>query len=333
MIMKKRRILTAAFGSAALGIVAMGCASAGPSEQLIDARRAYEEARSSNANTLVPAQMLEAKQALQRAERVHAEAPASAAEKHYAYLAEREAEMAMAKGNLVAAQQSHQTADRAYTQAQEDLRIRAQEELLRTRQALEQTRTEMNSIALQMEQRNDKVEELEQKRADLQRKAQDLTSRQGELEKALQIETKARIAAQEQAKAALASLNDLARIKEEANETVITLSGSVLFTTGQATLMPIAQNSLDRVAEALKAQGEEKKIVIEGHTDSRGSDVTNQQLSLARASAVREYLVGRGIKADRVEAVGSGESEPIADNATPEGRANNRRVEIIVKNQ
>lgn len=335
----KRSILTAAFGSAALGFLAIGCAHTGPTEQLIDARRSYEEARMSNAPTLVPASMLEAKQALQRAENVHAQAPGSAIEKHYAYLAERESEMAMAKGDLVAADQRRQNAERAYSQAQEAMRIRAQQELERTRQALEQTRGELNTIAMQMDQREARVEDLEQKKAELEKKAQDLSSRQTELENTLQIrsqqletETKARIAAQEQARAALASLNDLARIKEEATQTVITLSGSVLFTTGQATLLPIAQQSLDRVAEALKAQGEDKRIIIEGHTDSRGSDLTNQQLSLARASAVRDYLVSRGIPANRVEAVGKGESQPIADNATAEGRANNRRVEIIVRN-
>ena len=113
---------------------------------------------------------------------------------------------------------------------------------------------------------------------------------------------------------------------------MITLSGEVLFKTKEATLLPIAQTQLDKVAEALKSQGEDKTIVVEGHTDSQGKDSYNQDLSRRRAEAVRSYLVSRGIPDDMITAVGKGELEPIADNKTAEGRANNRRVEIEIDN-
>jgi hypothetical protein len=71
--------------------------------------------------------------------------------------------------------------------------------------------------------------------------------------------------------------------------------------------------------------------LVEGHTDDRGSDATNQQLSQKRADAVREYLESRGVPAERMRSVGRGESNPVASNDNPEGRANNRRVEIIVE--
>jgi OOP family OmpA-OmpF porin len=72
--------------------------------------------------------------------------------------------------------------------------------------------------------------------------------------------------------------------------------------------------------------------LIEGHTDSQGNDQANLALSQARAEAVRQYLVGRGVAQDKVRAVGRGEQQPVATNDSPEGRANNRRVEIVVQN-
>lgn len=145
-------------------------------------------------------------------------------------------------------------------------------------------------------------------------------------------EREKRKAAEEEARRAMASLNEIASVKAEEQRTVITLSGEVLFKTKEATLLPIAQTQLDKVAEALKSQGEDKKIVIEGHTDSQGKDDYNQSLSQRRAEAVRSYLVSRGIQPEMIQAVGKGELEPIADNKTAEGRANNRRVEIEIQN-
>ena len=77
-------------------------------------------------------------------------------------------------------------------------------------------------------------------------------------------------------------------------------------------------------------QHPELRIRIEGHTDSEGEDAYNQQLSEQRATAVRSYLVEKyGVAAQRLETAGLGESKPVADNATPEGRQQNRRVELV----
>jgi outer membrane protein OmpA-like peptidoglycan-associated protein len=73
----------------------------------------------------------------------------------------------------------------------------------------------------------------------------------------------------------------------------------------------------------------DRRLLIEGHTDSQGTQENNQTLSQRRADAVRTLFVARGIAADRVTAKGFGLSRPVADNGTPEGRANNRRVEIV----
>jgi outer membrane protein OmpA-like peptidoglycan-associated protein len=146
----------------------------------------------------------------------------------------------------------------------------------------------------------------------------------------LEQEKKARMAAEKQAAAAMASLNEIAKVKEESRGMVITLSGSVLFATGKSALLPIAQDKIAEVAKALKDQGF-KSILVEGHTDAQGSADKNQVLSLQRAESVRAYLVREGIPSDKIRADGIGSSRPVADNSSAEGRANNRRVEIVVE--
>jgi outer membrane protein OmpA-like peptidoglycan-associated protein len=112
---------------------------------------------------------------------------------------------------------------------------------------------------------------------------------------------------------------------------VITLSGGVLFASCQASLLTGAMVKLNEVADALTKSSPESRIVVEGHTDSQGNIDFNQDLSNRRAQSVRDYLVSRGIASDRVTAQGLGSSRPVAPNNNPEGRANNRRVEIIVQ--
>jgi outer membrane protein OmpA-like peptidoglycan-associated protein len=153
----------------------------------------------------------------------------------------------------------------------------------------------------------------------------------GEKTKAeLSAEKVARAEAERKAAAAMASLAEVAKVKEEARGMVITLSGAVLFATGKYELLPIARDKLDEVAKALNDQGY-KGMLVEGHTDSVGKASDNETLSLKRAESVRTYLVSRGIPSDKIRATGLGSSRSIADNSTPDGRANNRRVEIVVE--
>ncbi|MEW6132696.1 MAG: OmpA family protein [Pseudomonadota bacterium] len=102
----------------------------------------------------------------------------------------------------------------------------------------------------------------------------------------------------------------------------------VNFDYDKATLRADAVARLDQAAEALRQWGN-TKVEVAGHTDSMGSDEYNMRLSEQRANAVRDYLVGKGIEADRLTAKGYGESQPLADNGTEEGRARNRRVELV----
>ncbi|MHB0917340.1 MAG: OmpA family protein, partial [Thiobacillus sp.] len=101
----------------------------------------------------------------------------------------------------------------------------------------------------------------------------------------------------------------------------------VNFDFDKATLRQEDIGSLDNDVATLKTWGD-VDIEVAGHTDSMGSDAYNMKLSQQRAEAVRNFLISRGVAADRLTAKGYGESQPVADNATEEGRFKNRRVEL-----
>jgi outer membrane protein OmpA-like peptidoglycan-associated protein len=163
--------------------------------------------------------------------------------------------------------------------------------------------------------------------------ASGLQKAQGELSQTrqqLESEKRARIDAEKRAKEAMDRLAGALAVKEEPRGTVITLPGAVLFPTGKYDILPGAREKLDAVAEALKNQADHK-MVVEGHTDSQGSESSNNELSQRRAQSVRDYLVSRGVPNEIISATGVGQHRPVADNKTADGRANNRRVEIIVQ--
>jgi outer membrane protein OmpA-like peptidoglycan-associated protein len=144
-------------------------------------------------------------------------------------------------------------------------------------------------------------------------------------------------AARQEAMAARADAESIAQqlAALQAEETkrgmVMTLS-DVLFDTGAATLKPGADLALNRLADFMR-QNDGMRIIIEGHTDSRGDESYNQDLSQRRGRAVADALASRGVGQDRVEVVGRGEAYPVANNETSAGRQENRRVEIIFSDQ
>ena len=99
------------------------------------------------------------------------------------------------------------------------------------------------------------------------------------------------------------------------------------FQTGKAVILPVSQGILDQVAQSL-VDNPDVNVEVGGHTDSQGSEAANLRLSQARADAVREYLIGKGVPAARITAKGYGEGSPVADNTTAAGRSANRRVEL-----
>lgn len=132
----------------------------------------------------------------------------------------------------------------------------------------------------------------------------------------------------EQAKLQLAGIS---QVTSKSRGLVITLEGAVLFGSGRSELLPGARERLARVAQLLRHQTLSRRLVVEGHTDSVGSEESNVLLSEQRARAVRGFLVSEGIAEQRIQAIGKGETEPVASNASPEGRASNRRVEIVLE--
>lgn len=149
----------------------------------------------------------------------------------------------------------------------------------------------------------------------------------------------ARMDADKQLAAATAASAQAAKLRKEladlqAQQTdrgmVLTL-GDVLFDTGRAELKSGAFSTVDRLATFLR-ENPERRVAIEGHTDSVGSDSFNLSLSQRRADALRAALTSRGVDGTRITAQGMGEATPVANNGTAEGRQRNRRVEVVIAN-
>ena len=118
------------------------------------------------------------------------------------------------------------------------------------------------------------------------------------------------------------------QLRQTESGVVVTL-GDVLFASGEAQLVEGGRSSLEEVVDLLQTEPD-KKIRVEGHTDSLGDAQTNLKLSEQRAQAVREALISLGVAADRISAMGMGEDFPIASNEDEAGRARNRRVDVIL---
>jgi outer membrane protein OmpA-like peptidoglycan-associated protein len=109
----------------------------------------------------------------------------------------------------------------------------------------------------------------------------------------------------------------------------LTMESGILFQTNQAALQTQARQNIQKIADVLKKYPD-TDIIVAGHTDSDGTEEYNQKLSERRAQAVTDYLKGLGVSGTRLKTVGYGETQPVADNGTAEGKAANRRVEIAV---
>lgn len=285
------------FLSLPLFLVTAACSSTTP-QNLVDARAAYQRAARGPAAKLTPAQLHVAQTSLDIAERTFEDQGDSDNTRDRAYVAQRKAELAETQASIVASEQNTAAAARRIDVAKAKRQTNTQNDLNSTKRELA---GEKNVVA------NQTV--------------------------ALAGEKQRRLEAERRAAEAMAALAQIASVKQEERGTVITLSGSVIFASGKADLLPGAQTKLDQVATALLEGDPQTKIVVEGHTDSRGSAALNQDLSTRRAAAVRGYLVSKGLPAERVTSLGLGPSRPIAENESAEGRANNRRVEVVIQSR
>jgi outer membrane protein OmpA-like peptidoglycan-associated protein len=312
--MKYSKMLSSSALIAAL-ILLSACGAAVPGE-LRDARTAYSRAAKGSAATLTPADLHKAHVSLQVAEKAWEADPDSYKVRDLAYIALRRAEMAEAKARTAKQALGHQRALAELADTEATLAQRTKDDLARARSDLNRTKGELKSSEAEL-----KASQTAEQAA--KEKTEAVATQ-------LSAEQKARQAAEKRAAETLAALNKLAAVKEEARGLVITLSGGVLFRSDESTLLPGARRKLDQVAKALLAE-KGRTLVVEGHTDSNGTAEHNQALSQARAQAVVSYLIGRGYPANLASAVGMGDTRPLADNKSAEGRANNRRVEIIVQ--
>ncbi len=114
----------------------------------------------------------------------------------------------------------------------------------------------------------------------------------------------------------------------------VVLSASALFDYDKSNLRPAGKQELDAVVTKMKGGAKVSEINVTGHTDSRGSNAYNQELSERRANSVRDYMIGAGVDTSLITSTsGMGETKPVASNDTDEGRQQNRRVEIVVESR
>jgi outer membrane protein OmpA-like peptidoglycan-associated protein len=120
-----------------------------------------------------------------------------------------------------------------------------------------------------------------------------------------------------------------ATVTREGEGILVKFDSGILFDTDKADLKSAAQTNLQNLAASLQKNAN-TNILIVGHTDNTGSDSHNMDLSIRRAASVKSYIVADNVSASRLTTSGKGEAEPIADNTTTAGRAQNRRVEIVI---
>ncbi|MFY0571488.1 OmpA family protein [Archangium lansingense] len=337
-----------------------GCAASTPRE-LLDARYAYQQASTGPAAQYSPEALVEAREALNEANRSFERERDSERTRTLSYVALRKAQIAESHARAIVAEQERAAAEQQLAMAQSSDAMRTQQELDKARAELaeaQRLRAEAEQRQAQLQQQQQQAAEQQQQEAaqlaeqqKLEQARREEQERQARLDEAqakmdqlnaqLEQERQARLQAEQRAAQAEAEARAQAQVaselrnirqvqvKEEARGLVLTLSGSVLFRSGSADLLPTAKRRLDEVAAALNKT--QSPLVIEGHTDSQGPTELNEELSYERAGAVRDYLVERGVDSERIRAEGRGEEQPIASNKNPEGRANNRRVEIVIE--
>jgi outer membrane protein OmpA-like peptidoglycan-associated protein len=281
----------------AVPVTLFGVAACGgeriPPKSLVDARADYYQARDGLAGRLDPTDVHEADVSLQKAERAWENEPDAPTTVDMAIIADRKALLAQSVAATMKSQQDAQA-------------IMAQIEALKTQQ-LRSAQGQLSGMAQTLGATQMQLEQ-QKATAEAQR---------------LQL-----LALEEKLKDARDTIAKIAAVKDDARGMVITLPGEVLFKTAKYELKPGAMAKLEQIAEVLK--GKELPIVVYGFTDNVGADGMNMTLSQNRAQSVRDYLVTKGIPSDLITAEGKGAGDFIADNTSVEGRAQNRRVEIVV---
>jgi outer membrane protein OmpA-like peptidoglycan-associated protein len=303
-------------------------------DQMERARKAYAEAKASpSVEAYAPIELQEAGKALQAAEQAE-KAKETDEILQLGYLAERKTQFAVTTADGKVAERE---IDKLNVQNAEMIArkrtLEAERARLAAGKAMSEAEKARMAAAIDAEKAAMAKRETEQARmaaaADAERAA--IAKRQAE---------QAISAAEEEAaKAARAKaeadelMRELSELKAQQTERGIVLTiGDVLFATGKADLTPNASKSVNKLADFLKKYPN-RDVLIEGHTDSVGADDYNLTLSRKRADSVKYKLTGDGIEEGRITTVGYGERFPLASNDTKAGKAQNRRVEVIILNE
>lgn len=244
-------------------------------------------------------------------------------------LAKEQEQALLATKDKLAAEQAR--ADREASQLREEQDKLAALNAKREREEREAAllRTEQDKQAALSAERDRAAEETALLRAEQDKQAA-LTAERARTEQAEREVARLR-AEQEKANADLtATLSRLAKVHEEARGTIVTLPGNIFFDVNKTEVKPAMQAQLTKIAQALAAVPD-KHLLIEGHTDSDGASEYNLSLSELRAQSVKKILLAGGITEERVTIKGYGQTKPIADNRTAAGKAQNRRVEIVLE--
>jgi outer membrane protein OmpA-like peptidoglycan-associated protein len=311
-------------------VLLAGCASkeqkAAVKDQLDRAASVYERARQDPyAKTYAPFPLRDAEQALAAASGTRD----LKRQAHLGYVAERRAQTALAVADWRRAEQDltalgKETAEIIAEKREREARL-ARADADARGQELGRARQDLDAMSRKGETQ---AGELERTKGDLERMRSDLDRTKGELDQARgDAESKGRQADQARAAHEQAS-RELAELKARPSEVVI-MPGDVLFATGTARIAPGGARTIEKLVAVLQ-KNPALGVLIEGHTDSTGTDQGNIALSEKRAAAVKQVLVSKGIEADRINTKGYGKEYPVAPNDSPSGRQQNRRAEVIV---
>ena len=321
--------------SALAAAVISACASNAPNASLESARIAVNQtADNPEVARRAPLELKAARDTIDKADSVWRNDRDDAEVSHLSYLAKQRAEVAR---NLARSRQVDEDVKDANS-AGDKLRLEA-----RTREAekarVDATNAQGLTQAAQAQARQSQIDSAtaQQNAAAATRmaaadRAQSIAAQEAAAAERLRAEQAAGTAnaAQERVRQLEAQLKDIEG-KQTERGLLVTL-GDVLFAFNKSELTPQAGPRLDKLASFLK-QFPQRKLLVEGYTDAVGSDAYNMELSERRAEAIREALVARGVDTTRVVTKGYGKAFPVADNGNSDGRAVNRRVEVVIADE
>jgi len=250
---------------------------------------------------------------------------------HLVYMADHRIQIAKA---MAEREQNKQALDEMEDQHSGMLIKASQLEAAQARQEAERARLLVATTAEEAQRAREEKERALKKEAESARVAELATEEAQQARRLAESRASEAEFARREAELASEQISSLTRqlenlqLRQTESGVVVTL-GDVLFASGQTSLVEGALSSLEEVVDLLQTEPD-KKIRVEGHTDSSGDPEENIQLSKLRADAVRQALIDLGVAEDRITSEGMGEDFPIASNEDQEGRARNRRVDVIL---